>query len=389
MQLLPLPPGARAAISPAAVRFDRAFRLDAAVTLPRARPLSIDPAATAVALLLAIAFVLLFWCARSIVDRRGSRTLARGIAWLGLALAAVTLAQRVTAPQTLYWIWPVTVRGISPFGPYANRNDVATWLVLAIPLTLGYAMARVQSHGRAALDDTTAVLGTSLCLMTGTLLLSASRSGLAGVGVGLASFGWWARRRSKGPRAWLAIAALAVASIAIFYGSVGAVAARVGETLDVGLRDRRAVWHETWAMTRDFWLTGVGIGAYVRGMLVYQQSPRFFYINHAHDEYLQLLTEGGVLLAIPLIAGAIAAGRTIVARFRDAGSSEFWIRLGAASGVLAVATQNIWETGLRIPANAALFAVVFAIALSANRSDVRSAQPLGRAADDAVEVRDR
>ena len=55
--------------------------------------------------------------------RGGVRTVSRGIAWTGLALAAVTLAQRATAPTLLYWSFP-TVFG-APFGPYRNRNDFA------------------------------------------------------------------------------------------------------------------------------------------------------------------------------------------------------------------------------------------------------------------------
>ena len=39
------------------------------------------------------------------------------------------------------------------------------------------------------------------------------------------------------------------------------------------------------------------------------------------------------------------------------------MRAGAVSGLIAVAVQSIWETGLRVPANGMLFAVLAAIAL--------------------------
>jgi len=35
-------------------------------------------------------------------------------------------------------------------------------------------------------------------------------------------------------------------------------------------------------------------------MMVYQQSPRVVYFNHGHNEYVQMLAEGGLLLAIPV-----------------------------------------------------------------------------------------
>jgi len=44
-------------------------------------------------------------------------------------------------------------------------------------------------------------------------------------------------------------------------------------------------------------------------------------------------------------------------------SAMFWVRAGAISGIAAVAVQSIWDTGLRTPANGALFAVIAAIAV--------------------------
>ena len=41
----------------------------------------------------------------------------------------------------------------------------------------------------------------------------------------------------------------------------------------------------------------------------------------------------------------------------------FWVRAGAASGLAAVLVQSIWETGLTLPANAVLFAILAGIAL--------------------------
>jgi hypothetical protein len=41
----------------------------------------------------------------------------------------------------------------------------------------------------------------------------------------------------------------------------------------------------------------------------------------------------------------------------------YWVRAGAASGLVAVAVQSIWETGLRVPANTLLFAVLAAVSL--------------------------
>jgi O-antigen ligase len=164
-------------------------------------------------------------------------------------------------------------------------------------------------------------------------------------------------------RIWLLAGFAAIAAIAAAYANTNAVSARVSETINLGLGGRSAIWRETWPMIKDFWLTGVGPGAYERAMIVYQQSPRVVYFNHAHNEYIQIAAEGGLWLALPalLVAGA-AAWRMRRALTADR-SPMYWLRAGAASGVAAVAVQSFWETGLRVPANGLLFAVVAAIAL--------------------------
>jgi hypothetical protein len=76
-----------------------------------------------------------------------------------------------------------------------------------------------------------------------------------------------------------------------------------------------------------------------------------------------MFTEGGLMLAIPAIVAAVAGIAGIRRRLRGDRSPMFWVRAGAVSGLVAVAVQSIWETGLRVPANTLLVAVLAAAAL--------------------------
>ena len=114
---------------------------------------------------------------------------------------------------------------------------------------------------------------------------------------------------------------------------------------------------------RDFPLAGVGVGAYTRAMSVYQPVPHVFYINDAHNQYLQVLSEGGVILAVPSLLAAGAAAVMIARRLRADRTPVFWIRAGAASGLIAVAVQGMWQVSMTPPANAVLFAILAAVAL--------------------------
>ena len=56
---------------------------------------------------------------------------------------------------------------------------------------------------------------------------------------------------------------------------------------------------------------------------------------------------------------ALVAGAWLVAkRLREDRTPIFWLRAGAAAGMVALAAQNMVEMTLRMPANAVLFAIL-------------------------------
>jgi O-antigen ligase len=83
--------------------------------------------------------------------------------------------------------------------------------------------------------------------------------------------------------------------------------------------------------------------------------------NQAHNHYLQVVSEGGLLVGIPALLMVVAFVREARARLDADRSGMFWVRAGAASGLCGVAVQSLLETGLTTPANAALAAVAAAI----------------------------
>ena len=366
LQRVPLPPGLRLGFSPALRGVDLQLRVDAPV-IPSAdtsHALSVNPHGTTLSLLVAVSVVLTFWCARAIFARGGGvRLAARAVAALGLALAVFGIVQHTTAPHSFYGT--TVPRQVSPFGPYLNHSDFSTWLVMGLLLTSGYLIARLYSQrpGIDAFDNRALWLTIAAAAMAAGLVVGLSRSGLIAGMAGFVTL-WMlstARMERRG-RTWLMTGFAIIGVAALLFANTTAVAGRIEETVS-GIGGRTAIWHATWPMAKDFWLTGIGAGAFERAMVVYQPAPHETFFNHAHNDYLQMITEGGVLLAIPAIAAAAAAIAAIRSRLRNDRSSMYWVRAGAASGLVAVAVQSIWETGLRVPANTLLFAALAAIAI--------------------------
>ena len=125
-------------------------------------------------------------------------------------------------------------------------------------------------------------------------------------------------------------------------------------------------------MIQDFPFTGSGAGTFGRAISVYQTAEPGYAIDQAHNHYLQVMAEGGASLVLPTMVAAalffLLASRTL----RSDTSSHYLVRSGACAGITGVLVQSMWETGLTMPANALLFAVLAAIATSSLPQVVRT-----------------
>jgi O-antigen ligase len=127
-------------------------------------------------------------------------------------------------------------------------------------------------------------------------------------------------------------------------------------------RGRMAIWRDSIRLAADFPLTGTGAGTFGKAINVYQTAEPGYAIDQAHNHYLQLMAEGGLWLLLP---GVLAAVLFLVLASRSLKldrSPDYLIRAGACAGIAGVLVQSIWETGLTMPANALLFAMLAAIA---------------------------
>jgi O-antigen ligase len=99
-------------------------------------------------------------------------------------------------------------------------------------------------------------------------------------------------------------------------------------------------------------------------MILYQQHNRAYRYTEAHNDYLQLASEGGLLLTVPALLCAIAFICGVRRRFKQETSTmSYWLRVGAATGIAAIAVQEMVEFSLQMPGNAVLCAVLCGIAL--------------------------
>ena len=108
--------------------------------------------------------------------------------------------------------------------------------------------------------------------------------------------------------------------------------------------------------------TGTGAGTYGTAIIAYQTAEPGYAIGQAHNHYLQIAAEGGFLVGVPALLTAATFLLLFRRRVVEDNTHNVLVRAGAGAGMAAAMLQSFWETGLRMPANAMLFAVLAAIA---------------------------
>ena len=130
---------------------------------------------------------------------------------------------------------------------------------------------------------------------------------------------------------------------------------------------RKEIWGASWQMFKAHPIAGVGFGAYWIGITRYHRASGEITPQQAHNDYLELLTSGGLIACGLLIWFAILFVR---AAGRRSGPPDFYSRavsLGALAGIFAVAVHSIFDFGLHITVNALVFFVLLVIVLQSNR----------------------
>ena len=215
-------------------------------------------------------------------------------------------------------------------------------------------------------------LVSAVCLMVLAVLLSASRSGVIGLACAIAVSAWLSRQRGAGrARRWAILQASLLVAVAVLFANFDALASRFDDALrESGEgRGRSAVWADAKTLIGDFPATGTGVGTFAVAIGPYQRAEPGYSIGQAHNHYLQIAAEGGLLVAVPAAFAGLMFLGLFLSCMSDDQTADALLRAGAAAGLAGVLIQSFWETGLRMPANALLCATAAAIATHAPRRD--------------------
>ena len=371
LQLVPLPPAVLRLVSPGSFSFHGDSLL---VPLAAWRPISVSPPDTLRGLAFLAAFALLHLAVfREMTEAPWRRRLVLTVVGAGLAITVVALLQAVSPePRKIYglwrprWDWAV-------FGPYVNRNHFASYLVMASPLAIGLVLESISSlraawerrrRGWLALGEsegTAVVRGSAVVMVLVAGLLAAGSRGAVSAFLGSAVLLPLAARRRRAT----ALAVVALAGLGALWIGVGGVLSAFAAR---GIKSSRLdLWQDILAMVPRFPVLGAGWNAFATAYPWYRTLPGPDWIGEAHNDYLQALTDGGLVgaglvlgLLVIVLRGALARARTSA------------LDLGLLGALVGLALNALVDFSWQIPAHAATWASLAALATRPPRPVPRS-----------------
>ena len=261
----------------------------------------------------------------------------------------------------------------SATGTLVNRNHFAYLIEMSLPLALasGLLFAPVQRDTRRSTDSeatarrimavtATSVLGLALIFSRSRMGIFSLLAAAATVAAANALLKPGSGRSRKG-YALPALLVLVLGGFALVIGIDPVLERffRIPQDLEHG---RLPIWKASLAMWREAPLMGHGWGSYESLWPAWAGRPTGLHYKHAHNEYLQVLAEGGLAGAAIVAYLVFLFGRRVLrALSRPLTHAQRAVTVALATGITSVAFHSAADFGLRIPGVALVFALVVAL----------------------------
>jgi O-antigen ligase len=295
--------------------------------------------------------------------------LTRFLILFGAVMGVFGLVQYFSGSRSVYWL---RYAEASAFGPFFNRDHFAGYMELLIPLPVALIATRyVRGEKRLA-------YGIAAMFMGVAAIFTLSRGGMISIFAEMIFIVAMSVRRSQTMagdnergKAQMASATAAVATVlaAIVIGVIWIGAEPVINRIATGATNssdiiktqtfysvRGEIWENTWTMIRHNPLTGVGLGAYETAYPIYARENGTQGVTaEAHNDYLQILADAGVIGAILALWFICALFRAIARGVRSPNPLMAAMAIGGAAGLFGLLVHSLFDFNLHLPSHALVF----------------------------------
>ncbi len=299
----------------------------------------------------------------------------------GLALGAGLVIHGVMARGG------VDLSGSPLTATYVNRNHLAALLGLILLPAVCFSLGS-KPRGAVWLSR------VALPVLLGGILLTKSRGGILGATAGIGAVCLIsllvlrprpvtapARRKLRILIAVFVILLLAFAAVYAWFRVPESFPISAPHPEVLSIRTRLSIWRSTLGIFFARPVAGWGWGTFRHLYPAFKEAGVWYTVPHAHNEFLQLLAEGGVIGFSLAVFSLVLAGRELVKRYLASPESISGIlALGAAGSLIYAAVHSGFDFILRLPANALFLAALVGLGLSGAPVKMGSPEPAGRRA---------
>lgn len=390
-QLIPLPPDILKIVSPETYKIYSEYlpyEWPAQLSNPSSRDLfsqwktlSIYPYATKTGLFKVLVYSIIFLLITSTIStKKQIKRFIKTIIFMSFLLALFGIIQKLTWNGGIYWFWKPEYGGDS-FGPYVNKNHFAGYMIMVIPLTIGFLIFKLNEYSSASSDSSfskriaenekviakTGLLIFFIIIIISALFLTLSRGGIMSFLVSMVflGIGLTIMRRGR-KKLWIGLMLALLLIISLDWFGMEPIAKRLGSLQQITREEphnpRLEIWKDTLRISRDFPILGTGFNTFSHIFPKYKNLDRQLKFIYTENDYLQLLSETGLIgLAIALSFLVIFFIKTIKTWY---GRHDIYVKslvLGGLTSLVAILIHSLTDFNLHIPANALLFTIILAL----------------------------
>jgi O-antigen ligase len=169
-------------------------------------------------------------------------------------------------------------------------------------------------------------------------------------------------------RVLIVLAIVGAITAGLFWVGPDPVAKRITEGQPASANGQQAlfsnrlwVWRDTLSMVRANPLLGVGLGAYGTAFSIYTKSDGSIRVPQAHNDYLQVVADCGVVGGLILVWFLALAFRAIWRGVTSRDPLMAGLALGSGGSLFGILVHSLFDFNLQLPGTALLFLVLSAV----------------------------
>ena len=250
-----------------------------------------------------------FLIVNNIKSRQQIRQIVTTIIITGISISFLGLLQYLSGTEKVFWLYDI--KRANFFATFSNQDHFACYMAMIIPLVIGLLITEYLNRLTGNLQSTVHTHQSNvsshriffyvfaIVIMLSSLFFARSSGGAFSIIVSfLLLIGMMLSRKRLRKMSWIVVPIIFITLGVLIWIGMRPVIEELATSVDIenpSLKERIEFWQNTILAIKDFPLFGTGIGVFPFIYPQYSTVTHLTFVNHAHNEYLELMLETGLI----------------------------------------------------------------------------------------------